>query len=106
MSFSSTMSVCHADLQRNDARADRGVDASVVRVPFEFGVEHRGAMNALEGVWRRHDPVVAPIPLVFDSPHSGEIYPADFDHQPRRDVVRQAEDTHVSTLWAHAVGVG
>ena len=63
-------------------------------------------MNALEGVWRRHDPVVAPVPLVFDSPHSGEIYPADFDHQPRRDVVRQAEDTHVGTLWAHAVAVG
>jgi N-formylglutamate deformylase len=63
-------------------------------------------MNALEGVWRRHDPEIAPIPLVFDSPHSGEIYPADFGHEPPRDVVRQAEDAHVGTLWAHAVGVG
>jgi N-formylglutamate amidohydrolase len=63
-------------------------------------------MNALEGVWRRHDPEVAPIPLVFDSPHSGQIYPADFNHQPPRDVVRQAEDAHVGTLWAHAAGVG
>ena len=63
-------------------------------------------MNALEGVWRRHDPAIAPIPLVFDSPHSGEIYPADFDHKPQRHVVRQAEDAHVGTLWAHAAGVG
>ena len=63
-------------------------------------------MNALEGVWRRHDPEIAPIPLVFDSPHSGEIYPDDFDHRPPRGVVRQAEDAHVGKLWAHATGVG
>jgi len=63
-------------------------------------------MNALEGVWRRHDPAITPIPLVFDSPHSGEIYPADFDHKPQRHVVRQAEDAHVGTLWVHAAGVG
>jgi N-formylglutamate deformylase len=63
-------------------------------------------MNALEGVWRRRDPEVAPIPLVFDSPHSGEIYPADFDHKPPREVVRQAEDAHVGTLWAHVAVVG
>ena len=63
-------------------------------------------MKSLEGIWRRHDPEIAPIPLVFDSPHSGEIYPADFDHQPARDVVRQAEDAHIGTLWAHAAAVG
>ena len=63
-------------------------------------------MNALEGVWRRLDPEIAPIPLVFDSPHSGEIYPDDFDHRPPRGVVRQAEDAHVGKLWTHATGVG
>jgi N-formylglutamate deformylase len=78
----------------------------VVGVPFEYGVEHRRPMNALEGVWRRHDPEIAPIPLVFDSPHSGEIYPDDFDHRPPRGVVRQAEDAHVGKLWAHTTGVG
>ena len=57
-------------------------------------------------VWRRHDPAVAAIPLVLDSPHSGESYPADFDHLPPRAVVRQAEDTHVARLWSHASGVG
>ena len=51
---------------------------------------------------RRHDPRAGSIPLVLDSPHSGENYPADFDHLPARGVVRQAEDTHVARLWAHA----
>jgi N-formylglutamate deformylase len=56
--------------------------------------------------FRRHDPTIAPIPLVLDSPHSGEWYPEDFDHLPPRSIVRQAEDTHVGRLWAHAPNVG
>ena len=54
----------------------------------------------------RHDPTVAPVPLVFDSPHSGTHYPADFDHLPPRALVRKAEDTHVDALYAAAPGVG
>ena len=54
----------------------------------------------------RHDPEVAPVALVLDSPHSGEWYPPDFDHAPARAVVRRAEDTHVARLWAGALAVG
>ena len=54
----------------------------------------------------RHEPVGAPIPLVLDSPHSGEHYPDDFDHAPPRDLVRQAEDTHVARLWSGATARG
>jgi N-formylglutamate deformylase len=54
----------------------------------------------------RHDPVAEPIPLVLDSPHSGEWYPDDFDHAPPRDLVRQAEDTHVARLWGAAQAAG
>jgi N-formylglutamate amidohydrolase len=43
---------------------------------------------------------------VLDSPHSGTHYPADFDHQPPRAVVRKAEDTHVEALYAAAPDVG
>jgi N-formylglutamate deformylase len=50
-------------------------------------------------VYRRHDPIGAPRPLVLDSPHSGTHYPADFDHLPLRAIVRRAEDTHVETLF-------
>ena len=54
----------------------------------------------------RHEPSTSSIPLVFDSPHSGEWYPDDFDHAPPRSIVRQAEDTHVARLWSHAPAVG
>ena len=43
---------------------------------------------------------------MLDSPHSGESYPGDFDHLPPRNVVRQAEDTHVARLWSFAPAVG
>lgn len=57
-------------------------------------------------VVRRHPSRAATIPLVFDSPHSGEWYPDDFDHAPPRALVRQAEDTHVARLWSHAPDIG
>ena len=63
-------------------------------------------MNSHDGVWRRHDPTVAPLPLVFDSPHSGSIYPDDFVHAPARALVRQAEDAHVGALWSHVPEIG
>jgi N-formylglutamate deformylase len=46
------------------------------------------------------------VPLVLDSPHSGEHYPDDFDHAPPRSVVRLAEDTHVGRLYRRATGFG
>jgi N-formylglutamate deformylase len=55
---------------------------------------------------RRHDPEHARIPLVLDSPHSGEDYPDDFDHLPSRLEVRRAEDTHVARLWRAATAHG
>ena len=57
-------------------------------------------------VYRRHDPTVAALPLVLDSPHSGTNYPADFDHLPSRAIVRRAEDTHVETLFGCAPDAG
>jgi N-formylglutamate amidohydrolase len=54
----------------------------------------------------RHEPTATPVPLVLDSPHSGTAYPDDFDHAPSREVVRQAEDTHVEALYSDAPAVG
>ncbi len=53
-----------------------------------------------------HAPAGRAAPLVLDSPHSGDWYPPDFDHAPPRDVVRQAEDTHVAALWRGALAHG
>jgi N-formylglutamate amidohydrolase len=53
-----------------------------------------------------HEPRVACLPLVLDSPHSGEHYPDDFDYAPPLALVRQAEDTHVARLWRGALDYG
>lgn len=42
------------------------------------------------------------VPVVFDSPHSGTNYPADFDSIVPRLTLRRAEDTHVEALYAAA----
>ena len=44
--------------------------------------------------------------LVFDSPHSGTAYPADFAHCCGTDALRTAEDTHVEKLYAFAPSLG
>jgi N-formylglutamate deformylase len=54
----------------------------------------------------RHDPTGEALPLVLDSPHSGNDYPADFDHLPPRELVRQAEDSYVNELYAMAPDLG
>ena len=42
------------------------------------------------------------VPVVFDSPHSGTVYPADFDTVVPHLTLRRAEDTHVEALYAAA----
>ncbi|MBM3598084.1 MAG: N-formylglutamate amidohydrolase [Alphaproteobacteria bacterium] len=58
--------------------------------------------QVLPGVLFRHDPLVEPLPLVFDSPHSGTVYPDDFRFTAPDYVVRTAEDTHVDELYGTA----
>jgi N-formylglutamate deformylase len=62
-------------------------------------------MNAI-APYVLHLPTTAALPLVLDSPHSGEHYPDDFDHAPPRALVRQAEDTHVARLYRGAPRFG
>ena len=54
------------------------------------------------GVFVRHDPHSDPMPVVFDSPHSGAEYPADFDYRCPLKTLRHAEDAHVDALFAAA----
>ena len=57
----------------------------------------------------RHEPgrdhVVA-VPVVFDSPHSGSVYPSDFDFAAPLDIMRRAEDAFVDELFASAPAHG
>jgi N-formylglutamate amidohydrolase len=57
-------------------------------------------------VFTRHDPRGESAPLVLDSPHSGEDYPAEFECAVPRALLRQAEDTHVARLWRGALDHG
>jgi N-formylglutamate amidohydrolase len=56
----------------------------------------------IPGILARFDPVTAPVPLVFDSPHSGTEYPEDFRFVASVETVRSAEDTHVEALFGAA----
>ena len=46
------------------------------------------------------------VPVVFDSPHSGTVYPPDFDTIVPHLTLRRAEDTHVEALYAAAPDQG
>jgi N-formylglutamate deformylase len=45
-------------------------------------------------------------PLVFDSPHSGTVYPSDFAYSCNLADLRTAEDTHVEKLYDFAPALG
>jgi N-formylglutamate amidohydrolase len=59
-----------------------------------------------ERVLVRHDPVAPEVPLVFDSPHSGTVYPDDFRFACPLGVLRMAEDTYVDELYGAAPRFG
>jgi N-formylglutamate amidohydrolase len=46
------------------------------------------------------------IPLILDSPHSGQFYPKNFNHQATFSKLRQAEDSYVDELFDYAVKIG
>jgi len=56
----------------------------------------------IPGVLWRRDPPSQALPLVFDSPHSGTDYPADFAYCCPLSVLRRAEDAYVDELFGAA----
>ena len=53
----------------------------------------------LSSVLEVKPPLIARIPVVLDSPHSGTVYPADFQPQVSMEVVRPVEDSFVDELF-------
>lgn len=49
-----------------------------------------------------HRPENHDVPVIFDSPHSGRFYPADFEYACPRDALIRAEDNMVDQLFAPA----
>jgi N-formylglutamate deformylase len=62
--------------------------------------------HTVAGVLRLVGPRAEPIPLVFDSPHSGTLWPADFRPAAPEEVVRRTQDSFVDELFGHAPAVG
>ena len=60
----------------------------------------------IPGVLWRRDPREAPTPLVFDSPHSGSLYPDDFWFCCPLPILRRAEDAYVDELFGAAPDFG
>ena len=60
----------------------------------------------IPGVLWRRDPPAAPVPLVFDSPHSGALYPTEFAYCCPLPVLRRAEDAYVDELYDAAPAHG
>ena len=55
---------------------------------------------------RRRVAEADPLPLVFDSPHSGAVYPEEFAFCCPLPVLRRAEDAYVDELYAAAPRYG
>ena len=65
----------------------------------------RAVRRVVPDILVRQDPLpdaVDPVPVVFDSPHSGSVYPADFGFAAPVEVMRRAEDAFVDELFASA----
>jgi N-formylglutamate amidohydrolase len=58
--------------------------------------------QTIPGVLTLTEPTATPVPLVFDSPHSGTQYPADFKYDAPEFAIRSAEDMYVEELYAAA----
>jgi N-formylglutamate deformylase len=56
----------------------------------------------IPGVLRRYAPNGRRLPLVLDSPHSGSVYPEEFDYRCPLPALRRAEDAYVDELYAAA----
>lgn len=56
----------------------------------------------IEDVLVRNDPIGRRLPVLFDSPHSGNVYPRDFHVTCSWPELRRAEDPHVEALFAAA----
>jgi N-formylglutamate amidohydrolase len=60
----------------------------------------------IPGVLTLDGPTAPEVPVVFDSPHSGTVYPDDFDYAAPDSIMRTGEDTYVEELYAAAPRFG
>ena len=62
--------------------------------------------ESIPGVLQVTPPAADPIPLVFDSPHSGMEMPKDFDYVAPMEAIKTSWDAYVDELYAPAAKIG
>jgi N-formylglutamate amidohydrolase len=60
----------------------------------------------VDNILKRQDPLGPFAPVVFDSPHSGNVYPDDFSHSIERIHLRRTEDAFIDELFSDAPSFG
>lgn len=60
----------------------------------------------MKHVYLIHGPATPEIPLVFDSPHSGRLFPADFGAAVTEHELREGEDCWIDELYGSAPSLG
>lgn len=60
----------------------------------------------MRDVYRLYSPEKPAIPLVFDSPHSGNVFPRDFGAAVSESELREGEDCYLDELYAAAPAHG
>jgi N-formylglutamate amidohydrolase len=61
--------------------------------------------NSVKNVYKLFEPEIQ-LPLIFDSPHSGRIYPKDFNYSCEFEDLVRAEDNYVDDLFLCAPEYG
>lgn len=61
--------------------------------------------KSIDGIYTLYEPA-DPVPLIFDSPHSGTTYPEDFCHNCDHALLEKAEDKLVDDLFKTAPEYG
>jgi N-formylglutamate amidohydrolase len=62
--------------------------------------------HEIPGIYRLIRPQAQEVPLLLDSPHSGRIYPADFQHACTAQDLQRAEDNEVDHLLSETPMAG
>jgi len=62
--------------------------------------------QTVPGILYSHWPDAKPLPIVYDSPHSGMVYPADFEPVAPRSAILTSCDRFVDELWQSAPSTG
>ena len=62
-------------------------------------------LSKIDGIYELHEPEQK-IPLIFDSPHSGAIYPDNFNYSCDLKDLRRAEDAYVDEIFDQAPAHG